>query len=60
MRGCVFHMFFIFSVFVWIAAFYRFLIAIDPTNLTVALLTDYKCVRWRAWSNEGGLTLAHG
>ena len=60
MRGCVFHILFIFSGFVWIAAFHRFLKVIDHNNLTVTLLEDYRCVRRRAWSNEGGLTLAHG
>ena len=59
MIGCLFHIYFIFLVFVCIAAYHRFLIGIDHTNLTVALLTDYKCVRRRAWSNEGGLTLGH-
>jgi ABC-type transport system involved in cytochrome c biogenesis permease component len=57
--GFLFHICFIFSVLICVAALCRILIQLDHTNLTGTLLTDYRCTR--RWALLGGrrFTLLH-
>ena len=52
MSGFLFHICFMLSVSVRVAALRRFLLQIDCGDLTGALLTDYKSARWRACGGD--------